>query len=347
MARPRFPDYDLYKILDVESDASLEDIKKAYRDLAKKYHPDKAEGGNTTENNDRFHRIQEAGEILRDDVLRAEYGEYRANKAKYGEFRDPNKEDYFGPRRKQRSERKDRTDFGRDDTYEPKPNRNSKPYYEDWNESYFDTEQESGEEEFHYHFHFQSSPPPFSAPGSPPPPRPRHHGSRPDFHDQWKPRQPDGPPVQLKIEDYIVAMRIRVELRPLSRQLDAIWADIDSMIHSFMASFTFALPQQQKWQKIFLDVNTTMDIAFGMYDKLHYRLQDVETGRGMPQAAAHRLPEMLAVLQAHVTRMKYATTAARVIFENLNSTYEVQHTLFEDLAIRLKMFAAPVIAPPH
>lgn len=50
---------DFYSILEVPKDASLDDIKKAYRKLALKYHPDKSDG-----HKDKFQQVQEAYETL-------------------------------------------------------------------------------------------------------------------------------------------------------------------------------------------------------------------------------------------------------------------------------------------
>lgn len=58
---------DYYSILGVSKDASADDIKKAYRKLATKHHPDK--GGDVN----KFQEIQEAYEILSDPDKRAEY----------------------------------------------------------------------------------------------------------------------------------------------------------------------------------------------------------------------------------------------------------------------------------
>lgn len=62
---------DLYKILDVQKNASKEDIKKAYRKLAHQYHPDK-HGGDEK----KFKEINEAYSVLSDDKKRAQYDRF-------------------------------------------------------------------------------------------------------------------------------------------------------------------------------------------------------------------------------------------------------------------------------
>ena len=65
---------DYYKILGVEKTASDDDIKKAYRKLAMKYHPDHAKGEAGTE--DKFKEISEAYAVLSDAEKRKEYDTY-------------------------------------------------------------------------------------------------------------------------------------------------------------------------------------------------------------------------------------------------------------------------------
>ena len=55
---------DLYEILDVARDASDADLKKAFRSLAMKYHPDRNPGDDEAEQN--FKEINLAYEILKD-----------------------------------------------------------------------------------------------------------------------------------------------------------------------------------------------------------------------------------------------------------------------------------------
>ncbi len=62
---------DYYAILGVSKDASPEEIKRAYRELAKKYHPDKNRGDPEAE--ERFKEINEAYAVLSDPEKRAEY----------------------------------------------------------------------------------------------------------------------------------------------------------------------------------------------------------------------------------------------------------------------------------
>lgn len=68
---------DYYKILGVEKSASQADIKKAYRSLAKKYHPDKNKGDKAAE--DRFKDISEAYEVLGDESKRQQYDQLGSN----------------------------------------------------------------------------------------------------------------------------------------------------------------------------------------------------------------------------------------------------------------------------
>jgi len=65
---------DYYKILDLKKDASTEDIKKAYRKLARKHHPDL--NPNNEEANKKFQQVNEANEVLSDPEKRKKYDKY-------------------------------------------------------------------------------------------------------------------------------------------------------------------------------------------------------------------------------------------------------------------------------
>lgn len=66
---------DYYAVLGVSKDASAKDITKAYRGLARKYHPDANPGDKAAE--DRFKEISAAYDVIGDDKTRAEYDEAR------------------------------------------------------------------------------------------------------------------------------------------------------------------------------------------------------------------------------------------------------------------------------
>ncbi|MBU0995541.1 MAG: J domain-containing protein [Proteobacteria bacterium] len=64
-------DQDYYSVLGVDKTATPEEIKKAYRKLAMKYHPDKTKGDKTAE--EKFKKISEAYAVLSDSKKKQEY----------------------------------------------------------------------------------------------------------------------------------------------------------------------------------------------------------------------------------------------------------------------------------
>ena len=68
---------DYYKILGVERTADEKEIKRAYRQLALKYHPDKNPGDKNAE--ERFKEINEAHEVLGDQAKRAKFDQLGAS----------------------------------------------------------------------------------------------------------------------------------------------------------------------------------------------------------------------------------------------------------------------------
>ncbi len=77
---------DYYQILGVVRNASEDDIRKAYRRLARKYHPDVSK---ETEAEERFKEVAEAYEVLRDAQKRAAYDQLGSNWRAGQEFRPP------------------------------------------------------------------------------------------------------------------------------------------------------------------------------------------------------------------------------------------------------------------
>ena len=65
---------DYYNVLGIEKNATQEDIKKAYRKLARKHHPDL--NPNDKESHKKFQQVNEANEVLSDPEKRKKYDQY-------------------------------------------------------------------------------------------------------------------------------------------------------------------------------------------------------------------------------------------------------------------------------
>lgn len=76
------PQRDLYEIIGVPRTASTEEIKKAYRRLAKKYHPDVNPGNRSAE--EKFKEVTAAFEVLSDEKRRKLYDEFGADALRTG-----------------------------------------------------------------------------------------------------------------------------------------------------------------------------------------------------------------------------------------------------------------------
>jgi curved DNA-binding protein len=67
---------DYYKVLDVSRDVTQDELKKAYRKLARKYHPDVSKETNAEA---KFKEVGEAYEVLKDKEKRAQYDQFGSN----------------------------------------------------------------------------------------------------------------------------------------------------------------------------------------------------------------------------------------------------------------------------
>ncbi len=81
---------DYYKVLGLDKSASADDVKKAYRKLARKYHPDM--NPNDAESHRKFQEINEANEVLSDPEKRKKYDEYGENWKHAEEFEQARKQ---------------------------------------------------------------------------------------------------------------------------------------------------------------------------------------------------------------------------------------------------------------
>jgi curved DNA-binding protein len=105
---------DYYKILDITKSATEAEIKKAYRKLARKYHPDL--NPNDKEAEKRFKEINEANEVLSNPENRKKYDKYGKDWKHADEFEkagyDPNQQQYS--RQQQQGGNQDFSGFGGD-----------------------------------------------------------------------------------------------------------------------------------------------------------------------------------------------------------------------------------------
>ena len=104
---------DYYKILGIDKNASQEDIKKAYRKLARKHHPDL--NPNDKEAHKKFQQINEANEVLADPENRKKYDQYGKDWKHSEEFEKSKQQQYANSRNQGRGEQSFAGDFGGDD----------------------------------------------------------------------------------------------------------------------------------------------------------------------------------------------------------------------------------------
>ncbi len=86
---------DYYKILGIPANAKEEDIKKAYRKLARQYHPDV--NPDSQDAHKKFQQINEAHEVLSDPVKRKKYDKYGKNWQQGEAYERASQQQYQGP----------------------------------------------------------------------------------------------------------------------------------------------------------------------------------------------------------------------------------------------------------
>src|SRR5512136_1688839 len=87
---------DYYEILGVKRDASPDDLKKAFRHLARKYHPDLNKGSKDAE--EKFKEINEAYQVLGDPPKKAQYDQVGHAEFRPGDaagYKPPSYDDLF------------------------------------------------------------------------------------------------------------------------------------------------------------------------------------------------------------------------------------------------------------
>jgi molecular chaperone DnaJ len=87
---------DFYEVLGVHKDASQDDLKKAFRHLARKYHPDLNQGSSEAE--EKFKEVNEAYQVLSDPQKKSQYDQVGHADFKPGEYtqaRPPSYDDLF------------------------------------------------------------------------------------------------------------------------------------------------------------------------------------------------------------------------------------------------------------
>lgn len=119
-----------YEILEIPDFSSLDKIKKAYRKLAKKYHPDKHSGNKLEElANEKFIEINKAYESLKNKKLKSDYDRKLRNKRNsYQSQRNTSNDNYHSTEKSKRKQR--------DNSYDNKEKYNNAQYNYNYNHFY-------------------------------------------------------------------------------------------------------------------------------------------------------------------------------------------------------------------
>ncbi|KAM0946344.1 putative DnaJ domain, Chaperone J-domain superfamily [Dioscorea sansibarensis] len=90
---------DFYKVLNLPKDASLQDIRKSYKELVKKWHPDKHPPSSKLEAEARFKAITQAYEALHEQECQSMFGVYNEKPETRRQYRSEDLPAYATPRR--------------------------------------------------------------------------------------------------------------------------------------------------------------------------------------------------------------------------------------------------------
>ncbi|KAL7623177.1 hypothetical protein AAE478_006858 [Parahypoxylon ruwenzoriense] len=319
MSYPRFPQHNLYKVLEVDSKATTDEIKKAYRKLCLKVHPDKA--GNTPENNERFSRLNEAFSILSDELLRKAYDRHLASQDGSGRPQTRGADD-FGRRKKEHREGRASGNTGDGARYRPYPGGFSSTH-----PGYAPSGGNGGGSKWE-----RTYPPPGTGAG----PRPfSRHGPPPNA----------GPPPAT-LGDRVVAGRIRVGMRHASRDLDTLYRDFKILREGFDSVAQLVRPEDYRsyWMPLFNEAWDGIDYVDELFVQLDRHVRDVEAGRWTPDTPF--LPQGLGIILSEICRMALAASAALFIVHQLGGCpWHMADLHLADLSLRLQIWARPLPAP--
>ena len=128
-------DKNYYEILEINNNASQEIVEKAYKTLAKKYHPDLQEGSKKIEYEEKLKKINEAYEVLSDPEKRANYDTTLPKTSISAEDYETlyRQKEYMKQRITRMEQQQQQNDYQSNQTFSNKSNTNNQNYQEQIN----------------------------------------------------------------------------------------------------------------------------------------------------------------------------------------------------------------------